>query len=527
MPGSLHVSDLPGVPALGARTPFGSLLLGGTDQSPMQLRVRVQTLLTVMLSTTNLLGAGIVFVMSTLVVPGAAATSQTKLWLAIATPIYTVVAVIIGAVWGTRVGLRALRWVIDQRSPGEAERRGALRLPWRLTRIQAAFWTGAVVLFTAINVVIQPERALNAGFSVAIAGMMVSATAYLLSEFAFRPVSALALAEHGPIPSKGFGIRQRMVLFWGLGTAAPVIGLMTVALIGLVGQDVTVQRLAVTILALGGVVLMFGLLITWLDSRAVVAPILAVRDGLQRLDEGDLDASVAVYDGTELGMLQSGFNQTVAGLRERERLRDLFGRHVGRDVAAQAAQLSDVELGGEARTVSVLFVDLVGSTGFAAEREPGEVVEMLNRFFAVVVQEVDRRDGLVNKFVGDAVLAVFGAPVELEDHASQALAAARAMAARLRDEVTEIGAGIGVATGEAVAGNVGDESRFEYTVIGDAVNSAARLTDLAKDVPGCVLAATASVEAASPDEAAHWSDHETVTLRGRSQQTPTSVPKDL
>ena len=147
------------------------------------------------------------------------------------------------------------------------------------------------------------------------------------------------------------------------------------------------------------------------------------------------------------------------------------------------------ELGGETRVVSVLFVDIVGSTTMATEREPAEVVALLNRFFGVVVEEVDRHAGLVNKFIGDAALAVFGAPVELDDHATRALATGRAMAARLAEEVPELDAGIGVATGEAVAGNVGDESRFEYTVIGDAVNAAARISDLAKKVDGRLLAA--------------------------------------
>ncbi len=232
-----------------------------------------------------------------------------------------------------------------------------------------------------------------------------------------------------------------------------------------------------------------------------------------------------MYDGTELGQLQAGFNQMVAGLREREQLRDLFGRHVGRDVA-EAATIGDVELGGETRVVSVLFVDIVGSTAMATEREPGEVVDLLNRFFGVVVEEVDRHQGLVNKFIGDAVLAIFGAPVELDDHATQALAAARAMATRLADEVPELEAGVGVATGEAVAGNVGDETRFEYTVIGDAVNAAARISDLAKKVDARLLAALESVEAADDEEAAHWQQYESVTLRGRSSETPLAVPKE-
>ena len=113
-------------------------------------------------------------------------------------------------------------------------------------------------------------------------------------------------------------------------------------------------------LVLGGVVLGFGLLVTWLNARAVVAPILAVRNALQQVEEGDLDTEVQVYDGTELGQLQAGFNQMVRGLREREHLRDLFGRHVGRDVA-EAAALGDVELGGETRR------------GLGAVRRPGRL----------------------------------------------------------------------------------------------------------------------------------------------------------
>ena len=204
-----------------------------------------------------------------------------------------------------------------------------------------------------------------------------------------------------------------------------------------------------------------------------------------------------------------------------EQIRDLFGRHVGRAVA-QAATDGNVELGGETRTVSVLMIDLIGSTTYATTRSPAEVVAMLNRFFAVIVEEVDDHGGLVNKFMGDAVLAIFGAPTDLDDHAAAALATARRIAERLADEVPEIGAGIGVSTGQAVAGNVGHRSRFEYTVIGDAVNAAARLTELAKDVDGRVLVASASVTAADEDERHHWTPDGSPVLRGRSEPTPTS-----
>jgi adenylate cyclase len=174
--------------------------------------------------------------------------------------------------------------------------------------------------------------------------------------------------------------------------------------------------------------------------------------------------------------------------------------------------------------VSVLFVDLVGSTTFATAHPPAEVVAMLNRFFGIVVDEVDRRRGLVNKFIGDAVLAVFGAPVALDDHATAALSAARAMSGRLAAEVPELGAGIGVATGEVVAGNVGHHRRYEYTVVGDAVNTAARLTELAKDVDSRLLATWGSVAAAGGAEAAYWERAGSTTLRGRAEATDLARP---
>ena len=505
---------------------YGSILLGPAEQQPRRLRVRVQVLLTVLLITTNVIGAGIVLVLSALVIPSAPTNHATFLLLAIGVPVYVVLAVLVGTVWGTAGALHSLRWAMrEDDDPTEEQRLEALAVPWFLTKVQGTLWFTGTALFTVLEVNLQPDRALPAAFTVGIASLVVTAIAYLFSEFALRPVAARALSGT-TLEVQRLGVRRRMLLFWGLGTGAPVVGLITVAVFTLTLSrgEVSPTRLSVVVLALGGVVLVFGLMVTWLNARAVVSPIIAVRDAMQEVAEGELDGELQVYDGTELGQLQAGFNQMVSGLRDREHLRDVFGRHVGKEVAA-AATGSDVELGGETRVVSVLFVDLVGSTTLATEKNPTEVVDLLNRFFGVVVDEVDKRRGLVNKFIGDAALAVFGAPVDLEDHAARALAAGRAIAQRLAEEVPEIEAGIGISTGEAVAGNVGGESRFEYTVIGDAVNAAARLTELAKDVEGRLLASGEAIDAAGEDEAALWEHHDTVVLRGRKDETRVGVPR--
>ena len=505
---------------------YGSILLGPAEQQPRRLRVRVQVLLTVLLLGTNVIGAGIVFVLSALVIPSPPVNHATFLLLAIGVPVYVGVALLVGTVWGTAGALHSLRWATrGDVEPTEEQRLEALAVPWFLTKVQATLWFAATALFTAFEISFQPERALASSFTVGIASLVVTAIAYLFCEFALRPVAARALSGT-TIEVRRLGVRRRMLLFWGLGTGAPLVGLIAVAVFTLTLSrgEVSPTRLSVVVLALGGVILVFGLLVTWLNARAVVSPIIAVRDAMQHVEEGRLDGELQVYDGTELGQLQAGFNQMVGGLREREHLRDVFGRHVGKEVA-EAATGSDVELGGETRVVSVLFVDLVGSTTLATEKDPTEVVALLNRFFGVVVDEVDKRRGLVNKFIGDAALAVFGAPVDLEDHAARALAAGRAIAARLAEEVPEIEAGIGISTGEAVAGNVGGESRFEYTVIGDAVNAAARLTELAKDVEGRLVASGEAIDAAGSEEAAFWVHHDTVVLRGRQDETRVGVPR--
>ncbi|HEU4363578.1 MAG TPA: adenylate/guanylate cyclase domain-containing protein, partial [Mycobacterium sp.] len=229
---------------------------------------------------------------------------------------------------------------------------------------------------------------------------------------------------------------------------------------------------------------------------------------------------------SEIGLLQAGFNDMVRDLAERQRLRDLFGRYVGEDVARRALERG-TELGGQERDVAVLFVDLVGSTQLASTRPPSEVVILLNEFFRVVVEAVGRHGGFVNKFQGDAALAIFGAPIEHPDASSAALAAARELHDELLPVLGSAEFGIGVSAGRAIAGHIGARARFEYTVIGDPVNEAARLTELAKLEEGHVLASAIAVSGALDSEALCWEVGEIVELRGRTARTQLARPLNL
>jgi adenylate cyclase len=267
---------------------------------------------------------------------------------------------------------------------------------------------------------------------------------------------------------------------------------------------------------------MVGLLGMVFAAKSIAEPLAGVRAGMASVGSGHVDARVPVDDASEIGMLQAGFNQMVDGLRERKQLVDLFGRHVGVDVAREALERG-VRFGGETRHAAVLFIDVVGSTALAANRPAEEVVERLNEFFTVVVNVVERYGGWVNKFEGDAALCVFGVPNERPDADTNALAAARALRERLRS-LAGLDAAIGVAAGTVIAGNVGAEERYEYTVIGDPVNEAARLTELAKSRPERLVASADVVETAGPDEAKHWVIDGEVTLRGRTQPTRLAFP---
>src|SRR3989440_9391162 len=176
-----------------------------------------------------------------------------------------------------------------------------------------------------------------------------------------------------------------------------------------------------------------------------------MRNALAQVEEGRTDVAVEVDEAGEVGLLQAGFNQMVVGLREREQLQDLFGRHVGEDVARQALE-AGVELRGEVREAAVVFVDVVGSTSLAAEMPPEDVVRRLNSFFTLVLEVVHEYGGWVNKFEGDAALCVFGVPTATSDPAGRALATARALARRLHAD-SPLEAGVGVSAGEVVAGD--------------------------------------------------------------------------
>ena len=414
-------------------------------------------------------------------------------------------------------------WIRERRDPNADERRVILSTPLHCLRMNGAFWLGALVLFAAINLPASADLAVHVGATIALGGITTCAVAYLLMERNLRPITAIALAG-GPARKASWpGVEGRLVLAWISATAAPLLGLLMLALHGLYDPTVSRAEVSRSVLVVGIAAISIGLGVTVLVARSVAAPLTALRRALARVEAGDFSTDVRVDDASEVGLLQNGFNRMVEGLRDRERVKDLYTRQVGADVAAVSLD-EGTTLGGKVCDVAVLFVDVVGSTSLAASLPPEHVVDRLNRFFAIVVQVVGEHGGFVNKFEGDAALCVFGAPAEQEDCSGSALAAGRDLQARLRAEMPSMEAGVGLSAGPAVAGWIGAEERFEYTVIGDPVNEASRLCELAKRRPERLLASEAIVDRAKRAEAHLWKKGEETVLRGRTAPTRLAAP---
>jgi adenylate cyclase len=409
----------------------------------------------------------------------------------------------------------------------DATRRTLLQVPFRVARTGLMFWVGAAVLFGVLHVTAIGDDAVQSSriaASIVLGGLTTAGATFLLLERAMRPVFRELFGQVAPEGVHALGIRTRLLVSWALGSAIPLL-IIALAFIGETPEDTAQLRIAVWTLAAVGIVA--GAIVMLTAARSVSEPLGDIRGALARVQRDDLDVDVPVDDGGDVGQLQAGFNRMVAGLRDRRALEDLFGRHVGAQVADLARQ-HGVRLGGERREASIVFVDLVGSSRLAQSRSAEEVVLLLNAFFATVVERVDHEGGWVNKFEGDGAMCVFGAPAPQADHATRALRAARTLrrdllALSLRHP--ELAAGIGVSAGDVAAGNVGAAQRYEYTVIGDPVNEAARLTEAAKTRPEGVLASEEAVVRADPDERRRWVVADEIELRGRSMPTLAYEPR--
>ena len=362
---------------------------------------------------------------------------------------------------------------------------------------------------------------------IALAGTVVLACSlivrYFTIEVVTRPVLERLARDLPPdfsIDAPSLPLRVRLLL------VAPVINVITgvvVAGIATHRHHATLADLGVAWLVAVAVSFTLSLELVILMVRTLGAALADLQQATELVRMGDYAARVPVVATDETGKLAQSFNAMAEGLDERERLRDAFGAYVDPALAERVLREGS-DLAGEEVEVSVLCLDIRDFTAFAERSEPHEVVSTLNEFWEIVVPVLLQHGGHANKFVGDGLLGVFGAPDLLPDHADRAVSAALELVACLREHYHgTLGVGIGVNSGSVVAGTVGGGGRVEFTVIGDAVNTASRVEAATRETGDTILI-TDSTRAQLTEGRFQLEPRGVVELKGKREQVQLWAP---
>ncbi len=272
-----------------------------------------------------------------------------------------------------------------------------------------------------------------------------------------------------------------------------------------------------------------GLIFAWVVSRALVEPIRRLLGGTQKVEQGELDVQILVKTRDELAELAESFNHMVAGLREKERIRETFGRYVDPRIVQGLLENRLPAEGGERHVMTVFFSDLAGFTRMCEGLTPDTAVRFLNRHFALMAEVIRARQGIIDKYIGDAVMAFWGPPfTEADAHARLCCQAALEQLDRLdelrrelpdllgiRHGLPSVDMRMGIASGEVTVGNIGSQTARGYTVIGDTVNLASRLEQANKLYGTHILVAEATRQQAG--EAFLFREIDSLRVAGRSE----------
>ncbi len=316
----------------------------------------------------------------------------------------------------------------------------------------------------------------------------------------------------------------------------------TGAVVGVLGVDVLAVRIeAIRDRVLSLCLLIFGpaalvvVVLTVLIGRWVRSPLQRLFAAANAVAAGDLDVRLSLDRRDEFGVVAGQFDRMTNRLRHQRCLRDTFGLYVSRELAERLLDPARLPaLGGEECEGTILFLDLCGYTRVSEQLTPKETIDMLNHYLGAVIAIIEEHKGCVLDIMGDAIIAIFGAPLPLPDHAPKALDCAlrvrkcldrlnadwerQGIARRWQDEgIARIEVRLGLHTGLLIAGNIGSASRMKFSVVGDTVNVAARLEQLNKELNTGILFTEELRSRLRPEQTVGLTDHGQVAVRGRSQ----------
>ncbi|TWU25996.1 adenylate/guanylate cyclase domain-containing protein [Bythopirellula polymerisocia] len=371
-----------------------------------------------------------------------------------------------------------------------AAQRTVINLPWWILIVAGVSWLVCIPVFPAALATVPGKLSPAVVWNLVTSFVTASLIAITHSFFAVELVSQRTLypvffQQTSPAHVPGavpLNITARGILWALSAVVSPIVSLVLL----LVVPDASHQTPGFGI-AVGLVAIAFGLTTAWMLGKLVAVPVRQLKDASLRVSEGDLDVRVNLQRADDFGPLIDGFNGMVEGLQERERLQETFGRHVGQEAARQILQQGEGLVGNE-QEITVMFVDVRNFTEHSSKHSPQEVVAALNIFFRGAVETIENHGGMVNKFLGDGFMALFGIGVQPTNHALQAVTAAQQLFCCLGDVTSELELagwpglqiGVGINTGPAIVGSIGSPKRQEYTAIGDTVNVASRVESLTK-----------------------------------------------
>ena len=332
---------------------------------------------------------------------------------------------------------------------------------------------------------------------IAIGGVVTTAIVFSGSELLWRQIVPLFFPQGNlsAVPAVRLWVQRRLLLaFILIGAITPLLLVLltlerTRALLEAANPEAILDNLILIQLFILIIGLAAGVIVAVLVARAIVEPLQSLQWVMKRVEKNEFDTWAKVTTNDELGFLSEQFNQMTAGLRQGERLRQLFGLYVSPEVARAAVE-TGAGLGGELVHCTVMFSDIRDFTPLTEKMPPGKLVDLINRYMAAMVSVIVKHGGMVTRFGGDSILAVFGSPLNpMHDQAGRAVAAGMEMRQALATfNKAELIAGrpilengIGIASGPVIAGNVGGKERIEYTVMGDAANLAARLQTMTRE----------------------------------------------
>ena len=369
-------------------------------------------------------------------------------------------------------------WIEGQRDPESTARAWAIAVGLPLSFLRQESVIPMVVLVLPANLIatfalhLSIYSLLPFLFGSLVAFAYAAVLHYLAIEAGMRPLLIDINREVSPrLRADVAAMPLRLRLMGALPLINVISGLAIASLTGGEGAN-----LGADVLVVLGVAATVSLELTIMLSKSILRPLSDISRATSALAEGDYDHVIPVTTADEFGELAASFNAMVGGLRERERIREAFGTYLDKEVAEYILSDAYAEEGFEAE-VSVIFCDVKGFTGFAERVDAREVVAALNELFEVVVPVIAHGGGHVDKFEGDGLMAVFGAPRDFADHSERAVQVALEIDRRVNrcGEGGELEIGIGVNTGTVLAGAIGGGGRLNFSVIGEPVNVAARV----------------------------------------------------